>query len=58
MRLAWFSPFPPVRSGVAEVSAAVVDRLDAEHVIDRIGAREAHDFVWKARRARYDLVVY
>jgi len=67
MRLAWFSPLPPVRSGIASVNAALLPRLDAELAIDRFvdavpidGARvfSAHDFVWKTRRAPYDLVVY
>lgn len=58
MRVAWFSPLPPVRSGIAGVSEAVVAQLDAELVVDRYGEQEAHDFVWRHRRAPYDLVVY
>jgi glycosyltransferase involved in cell wall biosynthesis len=33
-RLAWFSPMPPVRSGVASYSAEVVGRLRQHHDID------------------------
>src|SRR5262252_1844936 len=67
MRVAWFSPLPPVKSGIASVNAALLPRLDAELVIDRFADApahsasrvfNAHDFVWMARRAPYDLVVY
>jgi glycosyltransferase involved in cell wall biosynthesis len=69
MRIAWFSPLPPVRSGIASANAALLARLDAEFAIDRFvegaggrpaGARvfDAHDFVWKHQREPYDLVVY
>ena len=67
VRIAWFSPLPPVRSGIASVNAALLAQLDAELAIDRFvdapavaSARvfNAHDFVWKARRTPYDLVVY
>src|SRR5881392_3038945 len=34
MRLAWFSPMPPVPSGVATVSAELVRELGRRHVID------------------------
>src|SRR5437762_286411 len=34
MRLAWFSPMPPVRSGIAAVSAEVVRELARRHDID------------------------
>jgi glycosyltransferase involved in cell wall biosynthesis len=58
MRLAWFSPLPPVRSGVADVSARVLPALERDAAIDRIGVAEAHDFVCAHRRRPYDLVVY
>lgn len=59
MRLAWFSPFPPVRTGIAGRSAELVDALAARgHAIDRYPEASAHDFVWRRRRAPYDLVVY
>jgi glycosyltransferase involved in cell wall biosynthesis len=34
MRLAWFSPMPPVPSGIAACSAELVDELAARHAID------------------------
>jgi glycosyltransferase involved in cell wall biosynthesis len=34
MRLAWFSPMPPVPSGIAAVSAALVRELGTRHAID------------------------
>ena len=34
MRLAWFSPMPPVRSGIATCSAELVGALAAEHQVD------------------------
>lgn len=69
MRIAWFSPLPPVRSGVATYNADLLARLDAEQSIDRFvdrlgqtppGVRtfDAHDFVWKHRRHPYDLITY
>ena len=66
MRLAWFSPLPPVRSGVAAYSADLLTRLDRHHTIDRFAdastgrqdGYDAHDFVWRQRREPYDLVVY
>ena len=66
MRLAWFSPLPPVRSGVADYSADVLPRLDHNWLVDTyvqqapIGPRSfsAHDFVWRNRLEPYDLVVY
>ena len=66
MRLAWFSPMPPVRSGIAACSAELVRALGAEHEIDvfvdePIVSRErrsAHDFVWLHAQRPYDLTVY
>jgi glycosyltransferase involved in cell wall biosynthesis len=59
MRLAWFSPLPPSTSGIAAYSAELLPLLDARgHLIDRFTAANAQDFVWKMRRAPYDLVVY
>jgi glycosyltransferase involved in cell wall biosynthesis len=67
-RLAWFSPMPPVATGVAACSADLIDRLRNMHQIDvfvdepvaRIapGTQSAHDFVWQHRRRPYDLAVY
>jgi len=66
MRLAWFSPLPPVRSGVAAYSADVLPHLRGDHAIDcfvdsavRVDdSCDAHDFVWRHHREPYDLVVY
>jgi glycosyltransferase involved in cell wall biosynthesis len=58
MRIAWFSPLPPDRSGIAAYSAELLSRLDGRHHIDRYPQARAHDFVWRARRQAYDLVVY
>ncbi len=59
MRLAWFSPFPPVPTGIAGVSAELVAALRTRgHDIDLYPERAAHDFVWRRRRAPYDLAVY
>lgn len=68
MRVAWFSPLPPVRSGIAAYSAELLPLLAGDDIIDAFvdrsagaapsGAVDAHDFVWKHRRHPYDLVVY
>jgi glycosyltransferase involved in cell wall biosynthesis len=67
MRIAWFSPMPPVRSGVADCSAELIPRLRARFGIDVFadtpaagepGRRSAHDFVWLHQQRPYDLVVY
>jgi glycosyltransferase involved in cell wall biosynthesis len=58
MRIAWFSPFPPERSGIAAYSAELLPLLGAGHTIERIPESGAHDFVWKHRRDPYNLVVY
>ena len=67
-RLAWFSPMPPVATGVAACSADLVAALGADHQIDvyvdeavaRVspGTRSAHDFVWRHQQQPYDLTVY
>jgi glycosyltransferase involved in cell wall biosynthesis len=58
MRLAWFSPLPPARSGIATYSGELVPRLVSEHSIDTFDETTVHDFAWRARRNPYDLVVY
>ena len=67
-RLALFSPMPPARSGVAACSAELVPALREWHEVDLFvdeplvcagrGLLSAHDFVWRHRRAPYDLTVY
>lgn len=59
MRVAWFSPLPPSRSGIAAYSAEVLPLLrDRGYAIDTFVASSAHEFVWKHRRRPYDLTVY
>ncbi len=67
-RLAWFSPMPPVPTGVAACSADLVAALSTDHQIDLFvdeavarvapGTRSAHDFVWRHRQEPYDLTVF
>jgi glycosyltransferase involved in cell wall biosynthesis len=67
-RLAWFSPMPPARSGVAACSATLVPALRGRHAIDvfvddviaagRSGAVSAHEFPWRHQQSPYDLNVY
>jgi glycosyltransferase involved in cell wall biosynthesis len=58
LRLAWFSPLPPSRSGIAVYSAELLPLLEGEFTIDRFPECDAHDFVWRHRRAPYDVIVY
>ena len=73
MRLAWFSPMPPVPSGIAACSAQLIRELGTRHTIDvyvhastsattdsfkGTNIHSAHDFVWRNRRQPYDLTVY
>ncbi|MEO7273599.1 MAG: glycosyltransferase, partial [Vicinamibacterales bacterium] len=68
MRVAWFSPMPPARSGVASCSRELVSALRDQHLIDvfvddplvtgSADGRSAHDFLWRHRRLPYDLTVY
>ena len=58
MTIAWFSPLPPDHSGIAAYSAELLHRLGGVFSIDTYPERSAHEFVWRARQRRYDLVVY
>lgn len=59
MRIAWFSPFPPVRTGIAACSAEAVAALRARRwTIDEFGETRAHDFPWIHAQRPYDLIVY
>jgi glycosyltransferase involved in cell wall biosynthesis len=58
MRVAWFSPLPPVRSGIAAYTAEVVPLLRDAFEIDVYAEANAFDFVWTHQRFPYDLVVY
>lgn len=57
MRIAWFSPTPPERSGIASYSAELVPQLRG-HRIDVVGEHAAHDYVWAHQLEPYDLTVY
>ena len=59
VRIAWFSPFPPVKTGIAGRSAELVDMLrERTYVIDAYTEARAHDFPWRRRLEPYDLAVY
>ena len=58
MRIAWFSPLPPARSGISTYSADLVPRLVSAHAIDCFSEANARDFIGKALDDPYDLVVY
>ncbi len=59
MRIAWFSPFPPVRTGVAACSAELVATLRERGCqIDAYPEEAAHAFPWRQRLRPYDLIVY
>jgi glycosyltransferase involved in cell wall biosynthesis len=71
-RIAWFSPLPPVRSGIAAYSAELLPYLERHVTIEcftdaptspealgsAVAAFDAHTFLWKHRRDPYNLVVY
>ena len=72
-RLAWFSPLPPVKSGIAQYNRELLPPLaeacDIDVFVDgrpgelvspdaRVSLHDAHDFIWKHRHEPYDLVVY
>lgn len=74
VRLAWFTPWPPDRSGIAAYSAELLPRLARHAAVDVFLGHEvspagaaagegvrlfsAHDFLRRHAAARYDLVVY
>lgn len=67
MRLAWFSPLPPVKSGVAAYSAEILPALRGTFAIDCFaehaaadggGVFDAYEFAWRHRLAPYDLTIY
>jgi glycosyltransferase involved in cell wall biosynthesis len=58
VRIAWFSPVPPDRSGIAAYTAELIPQLTPHlGAIDLYHAGR-HDFVWRHRRQPYDLIVY
>ena len=58
MRLAWFSPLSPARTGIAAYTTEILPLLAREHTIEAFDEHRAHEFAWRARRTPYDLVVY
>jgi glycosyltransferase involved in cell wall biosynthesis len=59
VRIAWFSPFPPVKTGIAGRSAELLDALRGRgYTIDAYPEARAHDFPWRGGLEPYDLVVY
>ena len=70
MRIAWFTPLPPERSGISAYSAEVLPALAGQFAFDvytesppafrpaGVEAFSAHDFIWKHQRHPYDLAVY
>ena len=72
-RLAWFTPLPPVTSGVAQYNSELLPGLTPAYQIDLFvdghpdrfvrpdadtPVYSAHDFVWKHMQRPYDLIVY
>jgi glycosyltransferase involved in cell wall biosynthesis len=72
-RLAWFTPLPPTKSGIAQYNRELLPHLSDSHHIDvfvdgraslfaspdaRVRLFDAHDFLWKHHREPYDLIVY
>jgi glycosyltransferase involved in cell wall biosynthesis len=58
MRIAWFTPLSPVRSGIARYSEEILPALADQFEIDPVDESRAHDFVWRHFRHPYDLIVY
>jgi len=73
LRLAWFTPLPPVRSGISDYSVELIPAIARDYQIDiyvdgpsdaftappaSTPVVDAHDFVWKHQRDPYDLIVY
>jgi glycosyltransferase involved in cell wall biosynthesis len=72
MRLAWFTPLAPVRSGISDYSMEVLPHVLGSHEVDVfVGSADelrglqrgfhvhnAHEFVWRDHRAPYELVIY
>jgi glycosyltransferase involved in cell wall biosynthesis len=72
-RVAWFSPLPPMKTGIAQYNRELLPALATRHEIDlfvdgraeqfdspdaRVRLFDAHDFVWKNHAHPYDLIVY
>ena len=67
-RLAWFTPWAPVQSGISAYSAELLPELRDDFAIDIFvdrpvaratpGVITADDFLWRHRHTPYDLIVY
>jgi glycosyltransferase involved in cell wall biosynthesis len=71
-RLAWFTPLPPIKSGISQYNWELLPPLAQSHQIDVFvegspnryavpaGTRvyDAYDFLWRNRQQPYDLAVY
>ena len=72
-RIAWFSPLPPIKSGIAKYCTELLPGLAVEHHLDlfvdphpamfeapqeHIQRFDAHNFIWKDRAQPYELIVY
>ena len=58
VRIAWFSPIPPDRSGIAAYTAELIPVLAPQLGAIDLYHADRHDFVWRHRRQPYDLIVY
>ncbi len=58
MTLAWFRAAPTNATDPHDDTAALIDALRMTYDIDVVTAADAHDFVWRNFRARYDVCVY
>lgn len=58
VRIAWFSPLPPERSGIAAYTAELIPLLTPHLGAIDLYHSARHDFVWHHRRQPYDLIVY
>ena len=58
VRIAWFSPVPPDRSGIAAYTAELIPLLAPQVGAIDLYHADRHDFVWRHRREPYDLIVY
>lgn len=69
-RLAWFTPLPPERSGIATYSSEILglltDVYDVDIIVDSLPLEHsgddqhisAYDFSWRQIKDPYDLIVY
>ena len=57
-RLAWFRPAAPDADDLLDDTAQLIGALGSRYAVELIGARRAHDVVWKHARHPYDIFVY